>query len=169
MTFSRYPVNIGALLTVTIHQQFIADESSLECGSHKSVIFAGVGEDGEVDPEEEEVEDERDNDETDHPGKEVFGDTFLYYVLEKRLLVGNQMDTLSDFFHRKRPQRSTMTAIPIEMTVRIPLTLEDQVQAMKNPVASIQAHQSNVNSLSDYLSVYTTEDVVYVLTDNDVF
>jgi hypothetical protein len=44
-----------------------------------------------------------------------------------------------------------MTAIPMATTVRIPLTLEDQVQAMKNPVASIQAHQSNVNSLRTVL------------------
>ena len=122
-----------------------------------------------MDPEEEEVEDERDNGETDHSGKELFGDTFLYYTLEKRLLVGNQMDTLVDFPQPKRSQRSTTTAIPIDTTVRIPLTLEDQVQAMKNPVASIQAHQLNVNSLSDYLSVSTTEVVVYVLTGNDVF
>lgn len=57
------------------------------------------------------------------------------------------MITLSDFFQSKRSQRSIMTAIPIAKTVRIPLTLEDQVQAMKKPVASIQAHQSNVNSL----------------------
>jgi len=61
-----------------------------------------------------------------------------------------------------------MTAIPTATTVRIPLTLEDQVQAMKNPVASIQAHQSNVNSLSGRLSVSITEDVICVLTDNDI-
>ena len=127
-----------------------------------------MGEDGEVNPEEEEIEDQRDDDETNHSSEEVFGDSFLCYALEKQLLVGNQMHTLSDFLQSKRSQRSNMTAIPMEMTVRIPLTLEDQVQAMKNPVASIQAHQSNVNSLSDRLSAFMAEDVVCGLTGNDI-
>jgi hypothetical protein len=78
-------------------------------------------------------------------------------TLEKLLSVRDQTHTLSDFLQSKRSQRSTTTAIPMATTVRIPLTLEDQVQAMKNPVASIQAHQSNVNSLSDRLSVSITK------------
>lgn len=42
-----------------------------------------MGEDSKVDPEEEEVEDQRNDDETNHPGEEVFGDTFLHYALEE--------------------------------------------------------------------------------------
>ena len=111
-----------------------------------------MSEDGEVDPEEEEVKDQRNNDETNHPGEEVFGNAFL--LMSGRVAVcRNRALTLSDFLQSKRSQRSTMTAMPIATTVRIPLTLEDQVQAMNTPVASIQAHQSNVNSLSNFLSV----------------
>ena len=36
-----------------------------------------MGEDGEVDPEEAEVEDQRNNNETNHSGEEVFDETFL--------------------------------------------------------------------------------------------
>ena len=152
---------------MTIHQQFIANQGFLECGRHESITRTGVGEDGEVDPEEEEVKDQRNNNKPNHSGEEVFGDTFLRYESEKLLSARNRTHTLSDFLQSKRSQRSTTTAIPMATTVRIPLTLEDQVQAMKNPVASIQAHQSNVNSLLDHLSVSTTEDVVCVLTGND--
>ena len=153
---------------MAVHQQFIADQSFLECGRHESITRTGVGEDGEVDPEEKEVEDQRNNNKTNHSGEEVFGDTFLRYASGKLLSVRDHIHTLSDFLQSKRSQRSTITAIPMATTVRIPLTLEDQVQAMKDPVASIQAHQSNVNSLSDRLSVSITEDVVRVLTDNDI-
>lgn len=110
-----------------------------------------MGKDSEVDPEEEEVEDQRNYNEANHSGEEVFGDTFLHCTLEKWLFAGKSARTLSDFLQSKRSHRSTMTAMPIAATVRMPLTLEDQVQAMKKPVASIQAHQSNVNSLSSRL------------------
>jgi len=56
-----------------------------------------VGEDGEVDPEEEEVEDQRNDDETNHSGEEVFDNTFLRYALEKWPFARNQARTLSDF------------------------------------------------------------------------
>jgi len=77
------PNNIRTQHTVAIHQQFIANQGLLECRRHESVTCAGVGEDGEVDPEEEEVEDQRNDDETNHSGEEVFGNTFLRYALEK--------------------------------------------------------------------------------------
>lgn len=56
-----------------------------------------MGEDGEVDPEEEEVEDQRNDDETNHSGEEVFDNTFLRYALEKWPFARNQARTLSDF------------------------------------------------------------------------
>jgi hypothetical protein len=61
-----------------------------------------------------------------------------------------------------------MTAIPIATTVRIPLTLEDQVQAMKKPVASIQAHQSKVNSLPTAKYSQAMKQAVCELTGNDI-
>lgn len=39
------------------------------------------------------------------------------------------------------------TAIPMQATVRIPLTLEPQVQAMNTPVRDNQTHHSVENSL----------------------
>ena len=112
-----------------------------------------MGKESEVDPEEEEIEDERNDDEANHSGEEVLGNTFLYRTSEEWRFVRKGAHTLSDFLQSKRSQRSIMTAMPIAITVRMPLTLEDQVQAMKKPVASIQAHQSNVNSLRIGLSV----------------
>jgi len=41
-----------------------------------------------------------------------------------------------------------MTAIPIVKTVRMPLTFEPHVQAIKTPVTISQSHHSEVNSLS---------------------
>lgn len=41
-----------------------------------------MGEDGEVDPEEEEIEDQRDDNETNHSCEEVFGNAFLCYTFE---------------------------------------------------------------------------------------
>jgi hypothetical protein len=41
-----------------------------------------VGEDSEVDPEEEEVEEQRNENETNHPGEEVLRDAFLSRALE---------------------------------------------------------------------------------------
>ena len=71
---------------MTIHQQLVANQGLLECGRHESVTRARVGEDGEMDPEEDEVEDEGDDDKTNHSGEEVFGDTFLRHALENGYL-----------------------------------------------------------------------------------
>ena len=68
---------------MTVHQQFITNQGFLECGRHESIARTGVGEDGEVDPEKEEVEDQRNNDETSHSGEEMFGDTFLRFYVRK--------------------------------------------------------------------------------------
>jgi len=65
---------------MAVHQQFITNQGFLECGGHESITRTGVGEDGEVDPEEEEVEDQRENNETSNPGEEVFDDTLLRCV-----------------------------------------------------------------------------------------
>jgi len=67
---------------VTVHQQLIANQGFLECRGHESVTRARVGEDGEVDPEEEEVEDQWNDNETNHSGEEMFGNTFLNSALE---------------------------------------------------------------------------------------
>lgn len=40
-----------------------------------------------------------------------------------------------------------MTAMPTQKTVKIPLTFEAHVHAMKKPVARSHVHHSNVNSL----------------------
>ena len=50
-----------------------------------------MSEDGEVDPEEEEVEDQRNNDETNHPGEEVFGNAFLLVCQEEWPFVGMEL------------------------------------------------------------------------------
>lgn len=75
---------------MTVHQQLVANQGFLECGRHEPVTRTGMGEDGKVDPEKEEVEDQRDNDETNHSSEEVFGDAFLHYALEMQLVVKNQ-------------------------------------------------------------------------------
>jgi hypothetical protein len=54
------------------HQQLISGWGFPECGRHESVTHAGVGEDGEVDPEEEEVENQQNDNKPNHSGKEVF-------------------------------------------------------------------------------------------------
>jgi hypothetical protein len=43
-----------------------------------------VGEDSEVDPEEEEVEDQRNDNEAKNSGEEVLSDTFLHRTSEKQ-------------------------------------------------------------------------------------
>ena len=68
---------------MTVHQQFIANQGFLKRGRHESVTAAGVSEDGEVDPEEDQVEDQRDDDEANNPSEEMFGNTFLSYAFEK--------------------------------------------------------------------------------------
>ena len=68
---------------MTIHQQFIANQGLLECRRHEAISGSRVGEDGEVDPEEEEVEDQWNDNKADHTGEEVLGDTFLQYTLEE--------------------------------------------------------------------------------------
>ena len=73
---------------MTVHQQLITNQGFLECGRHESITRTGVGEDGEVDPEEEEVKDQRKNNETSNPGEEVFNDTLLCCVSEKLLSGG---------------------------------------------------------------------------------
>ena len=73
---------IGAWYTVTVHQQLISNQGFLERGGHESVTRAGVGEDGEVNPEEEEIKDKRNNNEADNPGDEVLSDTFLHHTSE---------------------------------------------------------------------------------------
>jgi hypothetical protein len=65
---------------MAVHQQLVANQGFLECGRHEPVTRTRVGEDGEVDPEEKEVENQRDKNETDHPSEEMFGDTFLRYT-----------------------------------------------------------------------------------------
>lgn len=67
---------------MTVHQQLISNQGFLERGGHESVTRAGVGEDGEVNPEEEEIKDKRNNNEADHPGDEVLSDTFLHHTSE---------------------------------------------------------------------------------------
>ena len=89
--------NIGTQHTVTIHQQFIANQGFLECGRHETVTSAGVGEDDEVNPEEEEVDNQRNDNETNHSREEVFGNTFLRCALEKWPFVRDWAHTLSDF------------------------------------------------------------------------
>lgn len=74
---------------MTIHQQFIANQGFLECRGHEAIARSGTGEDGEVDPEEEEIEDQRNDNKADHTGEEVFGDAFLHRTLEERLSAGN--------------------------------------------------------------------------------
>lgn len=69
--------------TVTIHQQFIANQGFLECRRHEGIARSGTGEDGEVDPEEEEVENQRNDNKADHTGEEVLGDTFLHHTSEE--------------------------------------------------------------------------------------
>jgi len=83
--------------TVTVHQQLVANQGFLECRRHETIARARVGEDGKVDPEEEEVEDQRNNNETKNSGEEMFGDTFLCYALGVWSSVRNQTHTLSDF------------------------------------------------------------------------
>lgn len=70
---------------MTVHQQLVSDQGFLECGRHERVTRAGVGEDSEVDPEEDEVEDKRNDNEANHSGEEVLGNAFLHRLLEKWL------------------------------------------------------------------------------------
>jgi hypothetical protein len=46
-----------------------------------------------MDPEEDEVEYEWDDNETNHSGEEVFGNTFLRHTLEKRTFVCDEAST----------------------------------------------------------------------------
>jgi len=52
------------------------------------------------------------------------------------------------FLWSRIPHKSIRTASPMATTVKIPLTLEPQVQAMKTPVRINQVHHSGLNSLN---------------------
>jgi hypothetical protein len=52
------------------------------------------------------------------------------------------------FLWSRISHKSIKTASPMATTVKIPLTLEPQVQAMKTPVRTNQVHHSGVNSLN---------------------
>ena len=54
-------------------------------------------------------------------------------------------------------QRSIKTAMPIEKTVSMPLTLEPHVHAMNVPVAISHVHHSMENSLADNQQVFMRE------------
>ena len=70
---------------MAVHQQLVANQRLLERWRHEPITRAGVGEDGEMDPEEEKVEDQRNDNETDHSGKEVLGDSFLRLTSGKKV------------------------------------------------------------------------------------
>lgn len=63
---------------VTVQQQFISDQGLLESRGHEGVSSSRMRQDGEVDPEEEQVEDEGHNDESYYSCEEMFRDSFLY-------------------------------------------------------------------------------------------
>jgi hypothetical protein len=73
MSRSRRP---GAL-TIAVQQKLVTNQSFLEGRCHESVPSTRVCEDREVDPEEEEVKDERNDDEANYSRQEMFGDAFL--------------------------------------------------------------------------------------------
>lgn len=63
--------------TFRVHQQFVTHQRFLERRAHKAIARARVAEDLEMDPEEREVDAERDDDQADHSGQEMFREPLL--------------------------------------------------------------------------------------------
>lgn len=85
------------LRTVTVKQQFIANQGFLESRRHEAVSGTRMREDGKVDPEEEQVKDQRNNNKSNDSGEEVFGNSFLYDLVNTCHEMVNSIHTLSDF------------------------------------------------------------------------
>jgi hypothetical protein len=60
---------------------------------------------------------------------------------------GHHLTMVYPFRISRMSQRSIKTAIPMVITVRIPLTFDPHVHAMKAPVMTSQVHHSGENSL----------------------
>jgi hypothetical protein len=62
---------LSAALTLRIEQELVSSQSFLERRAHERVAWSGVLQNLEVDPEEGQVDHERENDETDSSIQEV--------------------------------------------------------------------------------------------------
>lgn len=64
-------------LTLGVQRQGTVDETELECRAHEVVPRSTLGEDEEVNPEPEEVDDGRDDDETECSRSKVLRNVLL--------------------------------------------------------------------------------------------
>jgi hypothetical protein len=119
-------------------------KSLLESGRHEGISWSRVDEDFEVDPEEEEVEEEWDDNESHDSVSEMSIKVgLLSVVFNTRKL---QLTIVCPFLTSRISQRSHKTAAPILMKVNSPTILHPRVQANMDPVASSQNHHVRVNS-----------------------
>lgn len=102
-----------------------------------------------MDIEERQIDDEWHNNKADCSRHEMFPNVLLqtqqYKHEMKRSFV--QPTMVWPFLMSRISQRSIKTAIPIVITVKIPLTFDPQVHAMNAPVAISHVHHSVENSL----------------------
>lgn len=63
--------------TLRVEKQLVTHQSLLEGSTHEGISCSRVTEDLEVNPEEGEVDDEGEEDETDDACEEVLGESFL--------------------------------------------------------------------------------------------
>ena len=69
-----YTANIR---TLAVQEQFVAPQSLLERGAHEGITGAGVGEDGQVDPENGQVQEDWKDNKRDGSRCKVLPEVFL--------------------------------------------------------------------------------------------
>ena len=63
--------------TLAVQEQFVAPQSLLECRAHEGITRTGVGEDGQVNPEDGQVQEDRKDNKRDGSRSEVLPEIFL--------------------------------------------------------------------------------------------
>jgi hypothetical protein len=98
-----------------------------------------------MDPEEQEVQDERHNNETNHSVGEVSIKVGLLSA-PPLMAMKRQLTMECPFLMSRISHRSYKTAAPMLIKVNSPTILQPRVQASEAPVAKSQNHQVRVNS-----------------------
>ena len=131
-------------------KHLVADKSFLECRAHERVTGPTLCENSKMNPEERKVNNGRHQDETDNPGHKMPPKVVLVDTVTNDCHRGERNPTIEcPFWISRISHRSTSTAVPIVRNVNNPTILDPRVAANEAPVAIIQNHQSNENSLDN--------------------
>jgi len=132
---------------MSIEKQLVALEGLLEGWAHECVTRARAVEDGEVDPKEGQIHDEREDNEATGAGGKVVPKILLFKIQLTRQSGTSEHTILWPLRISKISHRSTSTQIPTVAKVKRPTILQPSVHARLKPVAKSQNHQRGVNSL----------------------